>query len=442
MKASQYNFIFNDIIENTDKTVLYNSRTGALAVLEPEYYKQFCELTNNGLAINNDTYLKNLIECGYIVEDNMNEKAYVKVNLLKNRFESSNLMLTIAPTMACNFRCVYCFEKDQYHNKTMSQETAQSIVNFVKTNASKLDTLNVTWYGGEPLIAMKQIVRISEDFLEICKENNIQYTASVITNGYLLNKEKVQTLISCGVNDIQVTVDGPKEVHDLRRPLVSGRGTFDVIMNNLKQIKGMIKIFMRINTDQDNWLNLHEIVGFLKENSLLENVIPYLGLVTPTNGKYEGTKCLTDEMYSKFNLKFMSENDIPISYIYPAPKGNYCSADKYNSFVIDPLGHLYKCWSDIGIIEQCVGNINEDTSVNWNTELLGCYLLYDPTEDEKCSDCKYLPVCLGGCPHNRMADFNICEQYRYNLQEYITECTKVLLAGQLTENKKEVSESC
>lgn len=125
MKASQYNFIFNDIIENTDKTVLYNSRTGALAVLEPEYYKQFCELTNNGLAINNDTYLKNLIECGYIVEDNMNEKAYVKVNLLKNRFESSNLMLTIAPTMACNFRCVYCFEKDQYHNKTMSQETAK-----------------------------------------------------------------------------------------------------------------------------------------------------------------------------------------------------------------------------------------------------------------------------------------------------------------------------
>lgn len=97
--------------------------------------------------------------------------------------------------------------------------------------------------------------------------------------------------------------------------------------------------------------------------------------------------------------------------------------------MIDPHGDLYKCWSDIGIIERRV-SVLDGNDADVNSTLLNDYMLYDPTEDEKCKDCKYLPLCMGGCPHNRMENLKICAQYRYNLDEYLVECTKILLKNQ------------
>ena len=49
------------------------------------------------------------------------------------------------------------------------------------------------------------------------------------------------------------------------------------------------------------------------------------------------------------------------------------------------------------------------------------YMLFDPTEDNKCSECKYLPICMGGCPHSRLENNQICEQYRYNIDGFLLE---------------------
>ncbi len=47
------------------------------------------------------------------------------------------------------------------------------------------------------------------------------------------------------------------------------------------------------------------------------------------------------------------------------------------------------------------------------------YMLYDPTEDEECGRCKFMPICMGGCPHSRIENNQLCEQYRYNIGEYM-----------------------
>lgn len=56
--------------------------------------------------------------------------------------------------------------------------------------------------------------------------------------------------------------------------------------------------------------------------------------------------------------------------IYPEPKGSYCGADSMNNYVIDPKGYLYKCWSDIGILERSIGSIM-DEQYKGNSKL--CY---------------------------------------------------------------------
>ena len=46
---------------------------------------------------------------------------------------------------------------------------------------------------------------------------------------------------------------------------------------------------------------------FLREKDMLKYVSPYLGLVEPYNDNYQEDKCFSDEMYSKYNLKFLNK---------------------------------------------------------------------------------------------------------------------------------------
>lgn len=432
MKSSKYNFLYNGMLGNNDQVVIYNARTGALAVLEPEYYAQMKQLQEEGIPITNLEFEKQLLECGYFVQDNLDEVQQIKYDMLQSRFNSSIMSLTIAPTMACNFRCIYCFENGQYHNHVMSDQTIEEIVNLIQKRSKQTEKLIITWYGGEPLLAMPQIEAISTPILAICNENGIEYSSSVVTNGYLFTPNIAKKLKELGVNAIQITIDGPKPVHDQRRPLTNGKGTFDVIMKNILATKGILPVNIRINTDYENWGELNEIMHFFKENNLIKDVKVYLGHVTPSNGQYEGSKCMSDEVYSKFNLHFMQENHVQLMNIYPAPKVNYCCADHCNSWVIDPYGDLYKCWIDIGISERKMGSIKDSHISNPNLSLRNEYLLYDPTEDSRCSECKFLPLCMGGCPRNRMENLKICAEYKYNLEDYLAECTKVLLDKEIS----------
>lgn len=429
-KESYYNFIYDNLLEDLDKKVIYNTRTGALAVLEKDNAKMLKDFLENGIEIPDKGFLQKLVACGFLISDNFDENKDIEVSNYRGKFDSSKMALTIAPTMACNFRCIYCFEKGQYENQVMSDKTMESIIKYITEHAKHLQVLDITWYGGEPLLAMKQMEKLARQILNITEQYKIQYSSSIVTNGYLLNIETVKRLKEIGIKDIQITIDGTQEVHDARRPLANGNGTFDTIMKNLTEIKGILPIYIRINIDKENCNGIKEIVSLFKANDLLDSIILYLGLVTPSNGKYEGSKCMAAESYSVFNLKFMQDNNIPLTNIYPMPKSNYCAADHYYSYVVDPLGKLYKCWSDIGIPDRVVGDITDNIYTELNYERLNEFILYNPTKDERCKSCKHLPICMGGCPYHRISNFKICDRHKYDLDLYMKQCVKILLKGE------------
>ena len=55
----------------------------------------------------------------------------------------------------------------------------------------------------------------------------------LITNGYFFTPEVVEKLVEAKISEIQITLDGFRETHDIRRPLINGKGTFDTIIKNL-----------------------------------------------------------------------------------------------------------------------------------------------------------------------------------------------------------------
>ena len=290
LKQSEYNFIYDDL--GKDQIVMYNSFTGALAVVKEEQYRQFTAYLENGKEIEDKTFLDNLLKCGYLLPSGVDERFLIKTRMLQGRYRNDVLSLTIAPTMACNFRCVYCFEQGYHGTKLMDEETQKSVVNFIEKHVSKIKVLNITWYGGEPLLGLSVIENLSEKFLTLCKENNVQYTSCIVTNGYLLSKEVAKILKNNKVNFAQITIDGNKEVHDKRRPLLDGSGTYDVIMRNMIELDGILSVSLRINVDYKNINNVDSVVSYIKKYNMLKYVSPYLGLVIPYNENYMGERCL------------------------------------------------------------------------------------------------------------------------------------------------------
>ncbi len=197
---------------------------------------------------------------GYLLPEKVDEKFLIKTNMMMERYNKSLLSLTIAPTMACNFRCVYCFEQGHYGSRLMDKATQDNLMTFIEKHLGGVKYLSISWFGGEPLIGMPVIESLSRRIISLCKEKDIQYSASIITNGYILTKEVAEKLREYHVWSAQITVDGPKEIHDTRRPMATGQGTYDVIMEHLVETKGILPINLRINVDYDNVAGLSQIL--------------------------------------------------------------------------------------------------------------------------------------------------------------------------------------
>jgi uncharacterized Fe-S cluster-containing radical SAM superfamily protein len=167
---------------------------------------------------------------------NEDELAALERQYRAHRFDPRALILTIAPTLACNFGCDYCFQGQDKSNETMSPAVQDAIVALVERAAARIKVMGVAWYGGEPLIRRPVIEALSDRLIALCDARGIHYEASMVTNGYFLDAEAARSLHQRRVKQVQVTLDGAPHHHDARRVLLSGKPTFARIVDNLKAV--------------------------------------------------------------------------------------------------------------------------------------------------------------------------------------------------------------
>lgn len=420
-KLSKYNFTFPypTNADGEEKRVMYNTRTGSIALIEAEKYRQYCQFEQDGTPIPDEKLLSDLKFGGYVVDNSFDEMAAIKYRLLASRFSTSGLGLTIAPTSDCNFRCIYCYEKDSIKPVTMSEQTQEELIAFVKAYLPRIRQLSVSWYGGEPLLAIDIIEKLTANFLKLCEEHNIEYSASMVTNGYLLTPKNLEKLQALKVSSIQVTLDGAAEDHDKRRCLKGGLPTFDKILENLCAAKELLPkgVSIRINADRHNIDRVDNVVQILKEKGLDEKVFPYLAMVENSNDVYNDGSCLRKSEFSQSEFNFIQRNGLDIVGHTPRQIGNFCSADSCSGFVVNADGRLYKCWSEMGIEEFSVGTLKDGPK---DCPHIYAHMMYDATEDAECRDCKLLPVCMGGCPNRRLQAPNArCTNMKHGLDSFM-----------------------
>ncbi len=320
----------------------------------------------------------------------------------------------------------------------MNDEVKDAIVDFAKNRIQFKRSLDVTWYGGEPLLAMDIVEELSRKLMELCEENNVEYIASIVTNGFLLTPKIMDKLNELRILSIQITLDGAAEDHDKRRCLKGGLPTFDRIIDNLVAVKDKIQypVQIRINADRHNIDRVDNVISILKEKGLEDVTAPYLAMVENANGTYNDNSCLHTNEFSKHEFDFITRNGFDITCWIPNQIGSYCGADTENCFVIGADGLIYRCWNEIGIKGRSIGQITDDLRLDKRTF---DYMLYDPTEDEQCRDCKFLPVCMGGCPYLRQQNPDIrCTAMKHGLAAFM-DIIPAILEKQVDEKKSTLS---
>lgn len=410
LKLSLYNHLF----QKNDKFYLYNSQQGFFAEIPEDIYISLIDRNFSTIDPETMDFLKSK---DLIMEENDCHNFYQeeKIRFLKNAYNTENLNLVIVPYTGCNFNCPYCFESKR-NPQMMEEGFGTKIVDFIKTHKN-VKTMNVTWYGGEPLLAIDRIKEINNLLTQI---EGITLTATtLVTNGYCVNDHTLSILKSLNLTQIQVTVDGNKETHDKTRALkADGTGTFEIVCENIKRLAENLpecEISVRVNINRKNKED-YLIVSKMFESSGLKNIFCYPGYIrveTP-----DGCTMCNDTIsgYSKAQFILDMKHNGCRMPVFPNIKGKGCMMNTLQSYIIGPVGEIYKCWNDVSNEDRIIGNI-ADNDIH-NRKLYYRYL-NDTTvfSDAKCKDCKLFPVCDGGCGYYRYKNnfesgrFNLCHPF-------------------------------
>ncbi len=419
MKWSKYNLLFNS---KKHGFLLFNSLTDSFLSLSLDTYNF---IINNKKSVENllDSEIGDtLVKCKCIVNSDIDELNEIQYLSLLSKTNRNELHLTIAPTYDCNFDCSYCYEKER-RSVYMDKQIQDKLIDFVKS-FTKINKVNITWYGGEPLMD----ISIIESLIHKLNKLELKVNNLIVTNGYNLNIQNIFKLKSLNILSAQITIDGIKEIHDQRRYLIGGGNTFDRIIENVDLLLNTIPDFVvnfRVNVDKKNSTSFYSIFTFLAKRYKGKKVFIHPGFVD------EIVDTCSSVSNCNFNRKDKVEfkKELFMQYglnlgIFPDSQRKPCIARILNGYVIGADGYIFKCWNDIGITDKAISHLN-NPKINHRTLYFRYLNAADNFNDEKCKECILLPSCDGGCQYLRLKNkyengrFDTCHIAKNNIQELL-----------------------
>ena len=416
-KASIYNNYFLD----GEKTYIWNSFTGALASFEQDTLHL---LDQDVITEGESPFIDMLLHNGYIVDQNADEYQYVcdrsEEHLTNGTPERLNYV--IAPTMACNYKCVYCFENGRQSFQSMTEKVASDILRFILQEMDKHNSLkevHITWFGGEPLLQQERIKEISYPLINECVKRGVNYGASIITNGRYLTAETAKLLAAVRVNKVQISFDGTEKIYCEKK--VATPEDYRTTLENIRAAAEYLhQIIVRINVGEDNAKDVYKLADILLGEYCLAGKIRLCPAFT-----VEGAKDERPAKYRRF-AEFEKQFKQYVLRTYgassyderiPHARGCVCNMACRGSFCIGPKGELYKCEHHFGRKEYEVGDIYgavDEMRRNAYDDLSRKTL-----QREACKSCPVFPVCMGGCPNSTAEDtLNFdCDSYRKRMVE-------------------------
>lgn len=287
----------------------------------------------------------------------------------------------------------------------MTYETAEKVAKYILEVAPKEQSLDVSWFGGEPLYNMDVIELITSRL----NSAGINFRGSMISNGYLLSEEVVRKAkLDWHITNMQITLDGTEEVYNKIKNYIykDGISPYKKVIDNIKLLlDNDIYVSVRMNCDAHNAENLKELITEL--DSLFKNRGNFSMYVWPI---FEEGFTRTPEQKKELYDTVMGLEKMILDLGYPVShklsheiKGVHCMVDSGDTVTISPKG-------DIGVCEHYIDRnfvSHIDNPLEKNMDVIRSWRNYVKST-EICDDCPIYPQCLKmkGCP-----DETACEEH-------------------------------
>ena len=337
----------------------------------------------------------------------------------------------------CNLNCTYCYylEKEKLYANTGSYRMNDAVLElFIKQyiEAQEIPVVTFVWQGGEPTLKGIEFYRTAVE-LQKKYANGRKIENSLQTNGTLLNDEWCAFLKENSFL-VGISIDGPREIHDLHRPTKAGTSSFDKVIKGIELLKKHKIEFNTLTVVNSNSSQYPlEIYRFLKDlGSMYIQFLPVverraekreaniLSLISPD---YKEEAHVTEwsvkpAAYGKFLITIFDEwvcNDVGRYFVqlFDVTLANWVGEDPGlcvfketcgDALVIEHNGDVYSC-DHFVYPEYVLGNI-KDTSLkslakSTSQHAFGRSKL--TSLPNYCIQCEYRFACHGECPKHRFA---------------------------------------
>ncbi len=312
----------------------------------------------------------------------------------------------------CNFRCRYCFaDEGAYHAKRefMSPETAKAAVDFLIANSGKRKVLEMDFFGGEPLMnlpVLKETVYYAK--AEAAKAGK-KFLFTTTTNALLLNDETIR-FFNEEMENVVLSLDGRKEVHDAIRKTVNGKGSFDYVIGNIRKfvsLRGSKNYYVRGTFTAKN-LDFSKDVLFIADQGLdsisMEPVVTDIPDLKIGEEHLPAIKKEYENLCDEYLRRYAEGKGFNFFHFNIDLEGGPCLSKRVSAcgagneyFSVVPNGDLYPCHQFAGDAEFRMGSVREGITRPDIREKFRNSCLFTR---KKCGDCFAKYICSGGCNAN------------------------------------------
>ena len=299
----------------------------------------------------------------------------------------------------CNLACPYCYEAAFRGKEYMSGETAAQLVETLRRDRiDKGQPVQLTFYGGEPLLSLDLIRAIAAPLQEAARSRGVAFTFSLVTNGTLLNRACAEELVALGLTGAKITIDGPAELHNQSRPYVSGNGSYEAIMRNVLDIYDIVTLQLGGNFTQGNYREFPRMLDDLLERGidparvgamLFAPVVPKAGEKVVSDFNTD-CACTYEPWLIEAGIE-LREESLKRGFPAPKPRLSACMVELEHELVINIDGSYYKCPAFIAYPHLRIGSLAEGIAAYRESHNMDIWKM------DECLDCPYLPICFGGC---------------------------------------------
>ncbi len=312
----------------------------------------------------------------------------------------------------CNLRCRYCFaDEGAYHSarEFMSEETAKKAIDFLIENSGNRKVLEVDFFGGEPLMCLDTIKNVVYYAKEKAAARGKKFLFTTTTNALLLNEEAIE-FFNAEMENVVLSLDGRKQVHDAIRKTVNGKGSYDFVINNIKNFvksRGDKHYYVRGTFTAKN-LDFSKDVLFLADNGFdsisMEPVVTDIDDLAIKEEHLPEILKEYERLCDEYLERYERGEGFNFFHFNVDLEGGPCLSKRVSAcgagneyFSVAPNGDIYPCHQFVGDEKFKMGNVNGGAL---NADIRSTFAENCLFTREKCDKCFAKYICSGGCSAN------------------------------------------